>query len=507
VPIRFDPVPDYTGDLKEAHEYQADILGPVWEDAVPVVPMNDLDNFVAAVDKRVNYLDESRLPKSVLQDADNLLNLKIPEVLDQIEWSQEMFEEWVQDYPIDKQDRLRTAAETFQLFTQGDFANKEVFTKVEALLKRHDDDWAGRIVNASSDLHNAMSGPILTTCLRRLNACLDPVSQPGDLKCILAYKCGPRKIIDFLAAQGKCVLEADFSSNDSTQVKDVQGIECKWLRRLGAPEWLVLVMAKANTYNVFSRKFGMSGKLRYQLPSGSTSTTFRNCIWNLTQAFGWASRNGVTGRIAVLGDDMIMVVDTWRYRKQGRRHAARSYTHYTALARMKAKVKAHTTLCQAEFLSKVFVPAGEDYVMLPKLGRVLAKFNVRATVNTNLSDLEWMAGKSLSMCWETRYIPLVSAIFLERFRDTGVSIDSVKESSLSWGTKYALGLFGSTRALVENLFETVTPPATDEEFYEFSWFRYNTGGAEVIQLIEETLFGEDDIYQSQHWPLSSVDFY
>jgi hypothetical protein len=214
-----------------------------------------------------------------------LLKQIAPEQYPTVEWTKELFDSWVVQFAAPKQKRLRRALDRIPQFTQVEFAAKDIFEKVELLMKRHDNAWAGRIVNASTDLHNALSGPIISACLKRfVKAAADNALTQPKVSIQVAYGGSPQEFVSNMDGPGPFI-EADFSSNDKMQVQYVGQLEFKWAIRFGMPEWLAKVILLANTYTARSRRFNLQAKLFYQLPSGSTSTTWRNSLWNATIFF------------------------------------------------------------------------------------------------------------------------------------------------------------------------------------------------------------------------------
>jgi hypothetical protein len=83
---------------------------------------------------------------------------------------------------------------------------------------------------------------------------------------------------------------------------------------------------------------------------------------------------------------------------------------------MEAKVSCYADITQCHFLSKHFyrVECQPTPVMLPFLGKTLAKFNVRPNNNLSVSDDEYMAGKALSACYEFRNCHVLRDMFARR---------------------------------------------------------------------------------------------
>jgi hypothetical protein len=487
------------------------VLGPVFDGDHPYVVQDDFENFKAAVNKRINYRSDVTADPCVVTASYQLLDEKIPEKLNDIEWTYELFEEWNANNDPAKQVAMVAAIDSFMRYTDKEFGRKEIFAKCELLLKRHTHgEWAGRIVNASSDLHNALSGPILVKCLKRLNALLDD-RQKGDVSCYIQYAkdstyCSER--LDRARTESSFVVEADFSSNDMMQCSDVQPLEGAWLSRLGAPKWLIDIMERSNVYMVSSRKHDFKATVHYQLPSGSTSTTFRNSIWNMSIFRAWQNKHAVKGVAFFLGDDMIVVVTSSVFpcSKRGRKHASRSYEHVAKLARMKAKVKVHTHLMGAEFLSKNFVPSAEfGHLMIPKIGKAMGRFNVRANNNASLSDDEYMAGKSLSFAWEFRFCPEIGDLMAERAGRTGVNLPELSLEAFSYNFRKEVERVGSIKDVLRATVNSATLDWYDME--NFCSIRYRMSWDSVLEAFTDIVLGSDDLDEIVYGSLATIDYW
>jgi len=214
--------------------------------------------------------------------------------------------------------------------------------------------------------------------------------------------------------QQRCAsyMEADFTANDKSQVKDVMELELMFMRRLGCPKWFLNLHAASNRFSAYNTKYGVSAVVENQLATGATDTTFRNSFWNLVIFNAWAYKYRVEGAIVcVLGDDMVCGLP------RRVRRCAYHYEQVARLARMTAKVTTAPRLDRMHFLSKHFVPVmlgEESHVMLPFVGKILAKFNARPNANQSVTDDEYMAGKSLSHCYEFRHCHVLRDLFVQR---------------------------------------------------------------------------------------------
>jgi len=419
----------------------------------------------------------------------------VPEPLPTIEWTKDLFDAWIPQFEPPKQRRLVKALERFATYTQSEFSTKDIFEKCELLMKRHDPSWAGRIVNASTDLHNALSGPIIQECLKRLVSAskVDSCQDKNKAAVQIAYGEVPQTFVRQVEGEGPFI-EADFTANDKMQVEDVGQLEHRWSVRLGMPAWLAGCILQANSYTAQSRKFGVSARLRNQLPSGSTSTTFRNSIWNATIFYSWARRFGIRAKALILGDDMLARITNGRLPKRARR----DYEHFATLARMKAKCHVRGALVDCEFLSRCFVPTCHGHLMVPKLGKALGRFNARGNPN-DISHQAYVAGKSLSYAYEFRHYKPFALLFIERFLATGESYHSLPPGLLTFNFRHAIEIFGSRSGVLRHIDECDS--ATDDELCQFTWHRYGKFRVETVEDVRSLLFGDTDL------PLDRADPY
>jgi len=312
-----------------------------------------------------------------------------------------------------------------------------------------------------------------------------------DVAYMGAYKRQSEELVGFITrhASGSSVfIESDFSSNDMTQLRDVHLLEIQWLRRLGAPLWLTSLMLHANSFAVTSRKFGLRARVDNQLPTGAQSTTFRNSMWNMSINYAFCVRYGFFGDVLVLGDDMVMRLDNpWSCRRRALR---RAYEHVCTLAGMRAKVSVFVHLSECSFLSRHFIMTNHGYVMVPKFGKALARFNARASANEAVSDADYLAGKALSYAYEFRHCPVISRCYLTRFGQLCEDIDSVSLDGLGWNVKGAfldLGVRGILAAL------EVSHVCTRDDMTRFYHWKYGFTATDILEVLMSSLFGEDDL--------------
>jgi hypothetical protein len=385
-------------------------LGPVIRDKIPYIATTSRADFLSAFNKRVNNVPRGQIAPWLRGRSRQLIKELVPVPHTKFEWDTELFQSWNSQFDSEKQVRMVKAYDLLGSHTLRDYSSKELFTKIEALVKDHE-KVAPRIIFKGSDVYNCISGPIFTELMVRLKS---SESNLTSAKVMFAYKQHTPEIASFLDSEfspGSCI-EADFSSNDSTQVADVLDLEIALMRRLGCPKWFLrLHRVASRSYSVYNTKYGVSAVAEHQLATGATDTTFRNSFWNLCIFYSWVKKYRVdTPRVVILGDDMLAVL-----RKRVRR-GAYHYEKVAAEACMVAKATMSPRLSKCHFLSKHFVPssATDGHVMLPMMGKVLAKFNCRPNANLGVSDDEYMAGKALSHAYEFRHCHALRNLFVKR---------------------------------------------------------------------------------------------
>jgi len=351
------------------------------------------------------------------------------------------------------------------------------------LLKRHDPSWAPRVIYKGSDIYNCLTGPVVEELLTRLNHSLKNV-EPDGIRYKLGYKTVTPDICSFfdsMTDKGH-FLECDFSSNDKLQCSSVNSLMRMWYRRLGAPEWFVQLYAKTDTFRAYSVKHSISMDIEHQLATGACDTTLRNSIWNMTICHSFCLRFGQSGRVVILGDDMLAC-----FRSKLPHGAAGKYADVAEEAQMKAKAKVFLLLQQCSFLSKSFVPSSAGHSMMPLLGKALARFNARANNNLAVSDAKYMAGKSLSYAYEFRFFDGLRDLFLERFLSTGVTSGNLDWDDLSWNARQAGVTITNLKA---KLIEPKEKIVDDFHLSDFLYCRYNLTLSECLPLIEEVILNQ-----------------
>jgi hypothetical protein len=448
---------------------------------------------MAALDKRCNYRTDARCHTDITAASFHLLDRLVPTPLEPIVYSGDLFRSWVTQFPLAKRVKLEKAHLLINEITNKQFSDKEVFVKMEALLKRHDKNWAPRIINQSSDLHNALLGPIMQLCTRRMFENMDVATDPMNINFMGAYKKTSEQIVDHMSGgnDNSVFLSADFTANDSSQVKDVHLIEVAWLRRLGAPLWVTSLMLVANAYTIKSRSYRIRMRIVNQLATGSQSTTFRNSLWNATIAEAFSIHIGRVGVSCILGDDNIMRIDKARGSLKFYR---RSYDHVCKMARMVVKVAASRLLEGNSFLSRHFARIPRGIVMVPNLGKALARFNICPVPVADPSL--YMAGKALSYAYEFRHFRALSKLYAARFaRELGNrDVEQLDVSGVSWNVR---GLF--LRLGIAGVLAEVANPSKVADAADFTAFTHPIWGITAIEYYNvavRVIMGVDNVDSS-----------
>jgi len=434
--LTVNPVREYTplvpqsfDDLQEQVETTQAVpnqLGPVFEDAEPLVTDGkSRESYLAAFSKRSNaQADDDCLPS--FQAAFMDLWEKLPQFP---EWDVEEsdVQRWLDKFDAPKRARMEKALD--ELFDCEDdtvyLGTKTLSVKVEALLKRYDGSWCPRLIYAGNDHFNALTGPVAMILMEKLKQMTD--TRPiGGLKVKLAYKSDSTDLATHLSeardeGYTHCA-EADFSANDLRQRKFATKGCDRAYRTLGCPAWARKLFRDMRKFHVRNLEHGHQADLANQLPTGTTLTTPRNCIWNISIEAVYAMQTGNKGYALCLGDD-------WLAMMLKRINLTDWEAWVSEQTRMKLTAAAPALQGESTFLSRRLHVDRDIPVMMPKLGKALARFNARASPNMAISDSSYMAGKALCYAYEFRHIPALRELFLMRFRAEEHATVELKEIS------------------------------------------------------------------------------
>jgi len=404
-------------------------MGPLHEQCVPLVTSNDYASFLAAFNKRSNFLQagpEDDITDDALKEALQVIS-EIPDGLFP-EWddNDDDRQRWLSKFDPNKQNRMIAAYHDIVGMDASRIGVKDLSVKQEVLIKRDDPEWAPRVIYAGSDVFNAVTGPASCVVMERLmHLTRDLHHSIGEAKVEFAYKTDDVSLCRFLFEDDSLTetVEGDFSRNDREQRSRVAIIYDAWLEKLAMPKWFRTLMMDLEHYKVQNLRFGFRAKLAFQLATGTTSTTPRNSTYNATMFAVAIRRQSVRARAVILGDDLLAQVS--------KRLDLNQWVKTVCDFKMVLKAKAPKADGEATFLSRRIFREVSFPCMIPLLGKMLVRFNIRSSINDSISDSEYMAGKALSYAYECRHVPLIREIFLRRYQMEG-DFKDVKMENLTW---------------------------------------------------------------------------
>jgi len=256
-------------------------------------------------------------------------------------------------------------------------------------------------------------------------------------------------------------------------------------------------------YQVYLAAAGLKATLKHQLPTGTTATTFRNSTINMVMFVVSMHRQGVKRfRALILGDDLLAVLD--------KKISTQKWQQDVDAFKMVLKAIAPLLEGEATFLSRRIFTLCETPCMMPRLGKALARFNVRATKDESCSDDQYMAGKSLSYAYEFRHVPYCSSHFMSRFRHHWAELSpSQQEEQMlpeqSWFTRIA-GL--DTTDKIIKAIENERVLISDDYFLDWCVDTYGLGLCDVEELLVQFVsegYGYR-VVDSPHFAALSSDF-
>jgi len=197
--------------------------------------------------------------------------------------------------------------------------------------------------------------------------------------------------------------------------------------------------------------------------------------------------------MAVLGDDCAQGTAT--------KMATSLWVKTCADSGMTLKARQCRFYCDLTFLSRFFVPKGQDNCMVPLIGKALCRFNARANRNQDVSDDQYICGKALSYAFEFRHVGYLRDAFLARARLTNYSFDDVVLQDLTWFAKQNV-------RTVEDVCQSILNEAivlSDDEFLEVIMAKYDIGLYDMDDLRDRLIlsdvkevFSDERYYQFEH---------
>jgi len=471
------------------------MVGGLLEDNIPVVTSNDFASFISAFSKRCDFDGGNDDCKDdVYNEAMALVDSLPDDMFPTFVEDDGLVQRWMDKFGPEKQQRMRDGELLIDSIDAFYLGSKDLSVKIEVLLKRSDPEWAPRIIYAGNDAFNRVSGPAVMVAMERLQEVLEDKSNQrlrahklGVVEAKLCYKTVDTDICDFLEADPslKFTYEGDFSANDKEQRKRVALITDLWLKKMCMPQWLRTLFLEMQSFRVVNRRFGVKSKIRYQLPTGTTLTTFRNSVYNLTMFAVACARQGIRkARASILGDDILCVTS--------QPFCVHKWKECVDRFRMKLKGKNVRIHGEATLLSRRLCYIKDSGFMLPLIGKALARFNARANM-TDMSDDTYVAGKALSYAYEFRHVPFMRNAFMKRFQSIKTSESSkVTLDDLTWFTRSSGFDMNQIMHAINN--ERVT--IEDDQFRDFLMEVYGFGLCDMQELLDLTVLNPITEYVS-----------
>jgi len=444
---------------------------------IPVVTSNDMESFLAAFGKRCNFLQEKEgddIDDPAFEEACAVIDA-LPDIFPAWDENPVDRERWMGKFDQKKRDRMDAAWSELPDATPSYLGQKDLSVKQEVLIKRNDPSWAPRVIYAGNDQFNTCTGPASMVVMERVVA-LSRQSKIGPIDVKFAYKANDVELVNHIHDPAYPeIVEGDFSRNDREQRSRVALIYDRWLGKLNMPQWFRDLLLQLETYQVRSRRFNLSATLQFQLPTGTTSTTPRNSVYNATMFAVACLRQKIkSGKALILGDDLLAALL--------HRLCLNKWVMDVASFKMVLKAKAPQLNGEATFLSRRLVLDSPSSCMVPLLGKTLVRFNVRGTHNDACSDSAYMAGKALSYAYEYRHIPMLRDIFLQRF-ELEEDAPKITISEVSWFTRTSGVELKDMVAAIKNEKTLIE----DDEFSLWVCEFYDSDLEEVRELFEDTI--------------------
>jgi hypothetical protein len=252
------------------------------------------------------------------------------------------------------------------------------------------------------------------------------------------------------------------------------------------------------SYEVNAYAHGLKARVTQQLPTGDCSTTGNNCIVNAVMFAVSCIQQGVTkGRAVILGDDLLANVAQLISLKEWENTVTRFH--------MCLKAAAPAFNGKSTFLSRRIFGNTTTPFLVPKPGKFLARYNVRATQNEAVSDALYMYGKACAHAYECRHVPE----FAEKFMKSALmwkKLMTEEECSTAreklehdvWFLKIS-GLKGDKEVLAAVLSESVV--CTPDELEDWCAITY-----EEIGWYDISLMMDDVLLQSSPMVINPAGF-
>jgi hypothetical protein len=443
--------------------------GPLLRECVPVATGNDYESFMAAFNKRCNFLATDDIDDDVYDEACALIDA-LPELFDE-EWDENELDRarWAAKFDHHKQKRMADAFECIPDATDRYIGTKDLSVKQEILLKRNDPSFAPRVIYAGNDVFNTITGPASMVAMERMETVFASVPL-GNVNFMTAYKKNDVTLATHLTSDPalRFIAEGDYSANDREQRQRVHLLYDRYLDKVRMPLWFRDLLKALDTFDVQSRSFGLRATISHQLPTGTTSTTPRNSWYNALMFAVACGRQNLHGVADILGDDLLAALD--------KPISLEAWIDVVSKFKMVLKAKSPQLDCHATFLSKRIIVNSEPPCMVPLIGKAIARFNARGVFCDAVSTDQYMAGKSLSYAYEFRHVPFMRDFFLDRFESCDRSM--LRLDDLTWNSR-------TSGVTLDNIAASIMDEpvlVSDETFRDWMMEAYDVGLADLGEL-------------------------
>jgi len=371
--------------------------GPIVE-SVPVnVTRNDAATTLNAAAKRVDVKPQHHCGPATIEGYRKLLRM-IGEQGPLIKVTVPEVEKWLKAQKPDKELRMRKLLSEPRYWQANTRA--ELFAKTETTLKPNGSD--ARVIHQYGDEANLEFGIVSNILNERLALRLSEDNDTfHNVRVIYPCGMGDKELAELRARQKGAVIEGDYSNQDATHPVQVRRLNACVFKRLGAPEWWLREYIEQENCIAYSRQLGLQWTIKGQNHSGECMVTINNVCLNA--ANNLASTEVISDdqdlRVLVYGDDV-------------EAYTTASATAVAEATKNAAEGSGMTYKYQipernkSTFLQTRIFEADTNVIPVPKIGRILAKLNIRPKLS-EVPDREYMAGKYLSAAYKLRFLPLI----------------------------------------------------------------------------------------------------
>lgn len=352
------------------------------------------------------------------------------------------YEQWAGTFPPKKRDQLlKLREESFRLpkkLIASSFLKWEPTMRLEAEI--------GLVVEKDPRFIQGCPVELTATCgpyVRRLAKNVREGLRPRDFDPseILAgkqiiYTCGLslEKIGEVFAAAISCIMQMCDSGEYVSYLEDDQSRfdlhltegPFKFLNSLYRRK-LSMRVAKALKRGISKGRssLGTRYQVNYTMQSGWPDTSVGDTLVNVAMKYSIHGR-GRKWISIICGDDSVTITTNRELDLLG---GVKGIQNMYSVFGMEVEAKVATNPLDVEFCSARFVPVGEGYVLVPKLGKLLARLGWDGVDRPKLKQLEWLRGICNTLSQFGKLDPLLGrfAGVLRQACGSGVALTSRSE--------------------------------------------------------------------------------